>query len=33
MDPEKYLARKIQVTVKPAEGGLALGFGEEELQI
>ena len=27
MDLEKDLARKIQVTGKPAEGGLALGLG------
>ena len=27
MDPEKDLARKIQLTGKPAEGGLALGLG------
>ena len=33
MDPEKDLARKIQVTWKSAEGGLALGFGEADLQI
>ena len=32
MDPEKDLARKIQVTGKSA-GGLALGFGEADLQI
>ena len=33
MDPEKDLARKIQVTGKSTEGGLALGFGEADLQI
>ena len=33
MDPEKDLARKTQVTGKPAEGGLALGFGEADLQL
>ena len=33
MDPEKDLARKIQVTGKSAEGGLALGFGEADLQL
>ena len=33
MDPEKDLARKIQVTGKSTEGGLALGFGEANLQI
>ena len=32
MDPEKDLARKIQVIGKPA-GGLALGFGEADLQL
>ena len=31
MDPEKDLAQKIQVTGKPVEGGLALGFGEADL--
>ena len=31
MDPEKDLARKIQVTGKPTEG-LALGFGEADLE-
>ena len=33
MDPKKDLAQKIQVTGKSAEGGLALGFGETDLQI
>ena len=33
MDPKKDLTRKIQVTGKPAKGGLALGFGEADLQI
>ena len=33
MDPKKNLARKIQVTGKSAEGGLALEFGEADLQI
>ena len=32
MDPEKDLARKIQVTGKSAEGGLARGFGEADLE-
>ena len=33
MDLEKDLAWKIQVTGKSTEGGLALGFGEANLQI
>ena len=33
MDPEKDLARKIQVSGKSAEGGPTLGFGEADLQI
>ena len=33
MDLEKDLARKIQVIGKLAEGGLALGFGDADLQI
>ena len=33
MDPDKDLAQKIQVTGKPAEGGLALGLGEVDLQL
>ena len=33
MDPENDLAQKIKVTGKSAEGGLALGFGEVDLQI
>ena len=33
MDPEKDLARKIQVTGDPTGGGLALGLGEADLQI
>ena len=33
MDLEKDLARKIQVTGTPAEGGLALGLGEADLQL
>ena len=33
MDPEKDLVWKIQVTGKSTEGGLALGFGEADLQI
>ena len=33
MDPKKDLARKTDVTGKPTEGGLALGFGEANLQI
>ena len=32
MDPEKDLARKIQVTGESA-GGLALGLGEADLQL
>ena len=32
MDPEKDLARKIQVTGDPTGGGLALGLGEANLQ-
>ena len=33
MDPEKDLTQKIQVTGKSTEGGLALRFGEADLQI
>ena len=32
MDLEKDLVRKIQVTGKSTEGGLALGFGEADLE-
>ena len=33
MDPEKDLAWKTQVTGDPAEGGLALGLGDADLQL
>ena len=33
MDPEKDLARKIQVTGKPAKGGLELGLGSNVLKL
>ena len=32
MDQEKDMARKIQVTGKSTEGGLALGFGEADTE-